>query len=96
MKDKTDKAIKVFSASWCNPCKQLKATLQQLNLSSNLEFILIDEQPELAKQLGIRSVPTTIIYEGGNEVQRISGNNPNEIMKADQYVISMNEGSGYA
>lgn len=82
MKDKTDKTIKVYSAAWCQPCKQLKATLQQLNLSSNLEFILIDEQPELAKQLGIRSVPTTIIYQGDTEVQRISGNNPNEIMKA--------------
>lgn len=78
------KEIKVYGASWCNPCKQLKQSLANSGLTSNIEFILIDEQPELAKELGIRSVPTTIIYHQGKEVSRISGNNPSEILKATQ------------
>lgn len=76
------KEIKVYSSKTCNPCKLLKQSLTDSGLSSNIEFILLDEQPELAKELGIRTVPTTIIYQQGKEVSRISGNNPSEILKA--------------
>lgn len=76
------KQIKVYSSNSCNPCKQLKAVLSTSTISSNIEFILLDDTPEVAKQLGIRTVPTTIIYEGETEVQRISGNNPLQIIQA--------------
>lgn len=75
--------IKVYSQSTCNPCKLLKKSLQEASFASNIEFILLDDNPGLARELNIRTVPTTILYDAsGNEVQRISGNNPVEIKKA--------------
>jgi thioredoxin 1 len=68
--------IMLFSASWCNPCKALKQQLSNQGLTSNIEFIDIDENPELTKQYGIRSVPTTVITnDDGTEQSRISGSN---------------------
>jgi len=79
--------IKVYSQSNCNPCKALKKQLEEANLVTNLEFILLDDNPSLAKELNIRTVPMTILFDdSGNEVRRISGSNFLEIKKAAEAV----------
>ncbi len=54
--------IKVYSAEWCQPCKQVKALLDKNNI--NYEVVDIDSNSEEARALGIRGIPTLINDEG--------------------------------
>ena len=66
----------VFSASWCGPCKAFKPTLQQLD-QSRIEYIDIDEMPEIREDYEVKSVPTVILVdEDGEELQRLVGGQP--------------------
>ena len=67
------KELKVFSASWCGPCKSLKATIAATALSANLVFVDIDTDPQLAKDYGIRGVPTMVLEDNGTEIKRATG-----------------------
>jgi thiol-disulfide isomerase/thioredoxin len=72
--------LKVFGANWCSSCKQLKASLEKVNI--NFEYIDIDVNPELAKEFNIRSLPTSIVsYEYVGDRQ-ITGNKLLSIMEA--------------
>jgi thioredoxin-like negative regulator of GroEL len=67
--------LKVFGANWCSSCKQLKASLEKVNI--NFEYIDIDVNPELAKEFNIRSLPTSIVGQ-----RQITGNKLLSIMEA--------------
>ena len=70
-----------FGASWCGPCKTLTPRLENLSKDyDKIKFVKIDveENQDLAIELGIRSVPTVIIYDGENAVDRTAGNQPLE------------------
>lgn len=62
-----------FTASWCQPCKMLAKTMEQVTLDYPVEVVDIDENQELAIQYGIRGVPTLVLIENDAEVKRISG-----------------------
>jgi len=62
-----------FTASWCQPCKMLAKTMEQVSLDYPVEVVDIDENQELAIQYGIRGVPTLVLIENDAEVKRISG-----------------------
>lgn len=65
-----------YSASWCQPCKQLSNSLKQVDLSGiTLEEQDIDTLPRLMLQtLGIRGVPLLILQDdNGNELDRRAG-----------------------
>ena len=63
-----------FSASWCQPCKMLSKTLEDVKTNVIIEEIDIDEQTELAVEYGIRGVPTLVMVDENIEVKRIVGN----------------------
>lgn len=66
----------VFSATWCGPCKAFKPTLQQLD-QDRIEYIDIDEMPEIREDYEVKSVPTVILVdEDGEELQRLVGGQP--------------------
>lgn len=68
------KEVLKFSASWCRPCKILAMTMKELDDNTvPINDIDIDENLEIATKYGIRSVPTLILLENGNEVKRVSG-----------------------
>jgi len=68
------KTAKYFSATWCGPCKVFKPTMKELSDEGyDIEFLDGDENPKLASQYNIRSVPTTVIEVDGKEVDRIIG-----------------------
>jgi thioredoxin 1 len=67
-----------FSASWCSPCKELTPVLEKLskNFEGKATFYYADvEEGGLNKgsELGIRGVPSTILFKRGVEVDRLVG-----------------------
>lgn len=66
-----------FWAQWCGPCHAMApsfdAAARELEPRMRLGKVDIDAAPALAGALGIRSVPTMILFEGGREVKRVSG-----------------------
>ena len=59
------KKIKVFTAPWCMPCKQLKEKTLPLLMEEGVEIEVIDleESPDLAAEYKVRGVPT-MLYDG--------------------------------
>lgn len=62
-----------FTASWCEPCKMLKKTLEDVETQIPFEVVDIDVHPEVAQDYGVRGVPTMIMIDGDTEVKRVSG-----------------------
>jgi len=69
--------LKVFGASWCAGCKQLKAALESKGVE--FEYIDIDSNADMAQKYGVRSLPTSVIHQDFDRV--IAGNKLLEIMK---------------
>lgn len=64
-------------APWCEPCKNLMPVMEKLAREYNGAFILaklnIDENPEIAEQLGVRSVPDVKLISQGGLVDQFQG-----------------------
>ncbi len=64
--------IKLFTATWCTPCNNLKDSLQPGDLDG-VVLIDVDEQADEVAKHDIRSVPTVVKIYGGIEDGRITG-----------------------
>jgi len=64
-----------WTAQWCGPCKIYKPTYQKLSESSEIPMYIMDveQNQDLAMQLGVRAVPTTKAFNNGGEVFTKSG-----------------------
>lgn len=71
----------IYSASWCNPCQQLKKTLQSVDLEIPISIIDIDEDPVSAAENAIRGVPTLLLMQDNMVVKRKSGYMSSEQLK---------------
>lgn len=76
---KSNKIVLVdFFANWCGPCKMLSPILQDAfeELDKN-KFdcfkVDIDQSEALAREFGVMSIPTMIIFKEGKEVDRMIG-----------------------
>ena len=76
----SDKILK-FSASWCQPCKQISKTLSEIDLGLVVEEIDIDKNEQAAIDYKIRSVPTLVLIRGGQEISRITGSKTAEQLR---------------
>ena len=73
------KTMKYFSASWCGPCKAFKPVINEIRCEGYyVEFIDIDMLTDLAQKYNVRSVPTVVIEEDGEEVSRFVGAIPKQ------------------
>lgn len=74
-----------FWASWCGPCRMVLPLVEQIaEERSDIKVckINVDEQPELAAQFNVMSIPTLVVLEGGKELQRVSGARPKDAIEA--------------
>jgi thioredoxin 2 len=66
-----------FWAPWCGPCLMMAPVLeraaQQRSATLQVGKVNTDEEPDLAGQFNIRSIPTLILFRGGQEIARQSG-----------------------
>ena len=68
-----------FWAAWCGPCRMLSPVVDQIagELSSvKVGKVNIDEQPELAQQFGVMSIPTLVVIRDGKVSNRAVGVQP--------------------
>lgn len=65
-----------FYATWCGPCKMLSPILEQVNEECSditVAKLDVDEGLKVAKEFGVMSVPTTIVFVNGVEKERMVG-----------------------
>jgi thioredoxin 1 len=69
-----------FWAEWCGPCRMIGPALEEISSEMNgqvtIAKINIDENPGIASQLGIRSIPTLMIFKDGQKVDQKIGAAP--------------------
>ena len=70
---KADKPVVVdFWAEWCGPCKMIAPSLEELSeeMSDKVTIakVNMDENPDLAAKYGVRSIPTLLMFKGGEPV----------------------------
>ena len=58
--------ITLFTASWCNPCKELKSWLVAKGIKVELIHVDIDLDPEAARSAGVELVPTMMVKLNGS------------------------------
>lgn len=77
-------------APWCGPCRMMAPHFSEAArvLEPNVRLMKLnsEEQPDIAGRLGIRGIPTMLLYRDGKEIGRVSG-----AMSASQ-IVSWTEG----
>ncbi len=73
-----DKPVLVdFWAEWCGPCKMVSPVVEEI-ASENSEKLKVvklnvDDNPDTAREYGIMSIPTLLVFKGGRPEKRIVG-----------------------
>ena len=65
-----------FWATWCGPCRMLSPVVDEIaqeNDAVKVGKINVDEQPELASQFGVMSIPTLMVFRDGKPVNSSVG-----------------------
>ena len=68
-----------FWASWCGPCRMLSPVVDEVaeeRTDGKVGKVNVDEQPELAGQFGVMSIPTLLVFEQGKLVRQAVGARP--------------------
>ena len=75
-----------FWAEWCGPCRAVAPTLEELGKDyldrATIAKLNVDENPEAASRYGVRSIPTLILFQGGEERERLVGAHPKTAIAA--------------
>ncbi len=74
-----------FWAPWCGPCRMVAPVVEELaqEYDGKVEFVKLntDDNPNTAVKYGIRSIPTLLVFKGGQPVGQIVGFRPKSDLK---------------
>ena len=68
-----------FWAAWCGPCRMLSPVVDQIaeeTTGVKVGKVNVDEEPELARQFGVMSIPTLVVMKDGKPVDTKVGVQP--------------------
>ena len=68
-----------FWASWCGPCRMLSPVVDEVaeeRTDVKVGKVNVDEQPELAGEFGVMSIPTLLVFKNGKLVDQAVGARP--------------------
>jgi len=75
-----------FWAPWCGPCHVMTPVIEQLAAEfagrATVGKVNVDEQPTLAQQYGIRSIPALLVFKHGHVVEQAVGITSKQVLSA--------------
>ena len=73
-----------FWAEWCGPCKLIAPILDEIASEQEGRLTVaklnVDEAPDIARRFGVMSIPTMILFDGGELAKRMVGAKPKEAL----------------
>lgn len=87
--DSDKKVLVDFWAPWCGPCRMVSPIVDEIaeeNAAIKVAKINIDEQPQLASQYGVMSIPTLLVFENGDVIEKAVG------ARNKSFILQMLEG----
>jgi thioredoxin 1 len=76
-----------FWAEWCGPCRMVSPILDEISAEHGQKLTIVkvnvDEEPQLAQQYGITSIPALQVFQNGEVVKSIVGAKPKPQLLAD-------------
>ena len=71
-----------FWASWCAPCMMLSPVVEELSKTHRVGKVNVDEEPELAREFNVNSIPCLLVFKNGELLNQSVGYQSKEDLEA--------------
>ncbi|MDP9298408.1 MAG: thioredoxin [Actinomycetota bacterium] len=76
-----------FWAEWCVPCHMVSPVVEEIGQEKGTSLkvvkLNIDDNPDVTRKYGVMSIPSLILFKGGEEVTRVVGARPKDAILRD-------------